>query len=105
MRFLRKNKIYFDKNLTVNEDYLFNSKCFLKAGKIKLFKKKKLVYHNVASFKKTKNRHAIINPNPSNYINPLKNLIKMIPKKDQVFFFNSAVKYWEGKISFLKKQI
>ena len=31
--------------------------------------------------------------------------IKLVKIDDQVFFFNSAVKYWEGKISFLKKQI
>ncbi len=101
LSFLRKNKIYFKKNLTVNEDYLFNSRCFLKARKIKLFKKKKLVFHNVATIKKTRKRHLKLNPN--NFIIPIKNLSKIIPKKDRKFFFKAAVKYWVGKISFLER--
>ena len=101
LRFLRKNKIYFKNNLDVNEDFLFNSRCFLKARKIKLFKKKKLVFHNVANITRTKTRHFKLDQ--KNYTNPIKNIIKIIPKKDQKFFFKAAVKYWEGKISFLKE--
>ena len=101
LRFLRKNKIYFKNNLDINEDFLFNSRCFLKAGKIKLFKKKKLVFHNVANITRTKTRHFKLDQ--KNYTNPIKNIIKIIPKKDQKFFFKAAVKYWEGKISFFER--
>ena len=74
---------------------------YFESKKIKLFKKK-LVFHNVANINRTKTRHLKLDP--KNYIDPLKNLIKIIPKKDQKNFFKAAIKYWEGKISFFRKK-
>ena len=101
LSFLKKNKINFNPRLKVNEDYLFNSKYILKAKKIKLLKKKKLVYHNVSSIKKTKMRHLKLGS--YNYKNPLRNLIKVLPMKDQKFFLNKAIQYWEAKIAYFNK--
>ena len=52
-------------------------------------------------FERTRNK--TFKFDPKNYIDPLKNLIKIIPKKIRKKFFKAAVKYWEGKISFLQK--
>ena len=38
-----------------------------------------------------------------NYKNPLRNLIKVLPMKDQKFFLNKAIQYWEAKIAYFNK--
>ena len=67
---------------------------FLKARKIKLFKKE-VSLHNVANINRTKTRHLKLDP--KNYIDPLKNLIKIYLKRSEIFF-KAAVNI--GKISF-----
>ena len=99
-KFLKKNKINF-KNIKVNEDFLFNSICFKKAKKIRIFKNHKLILHNVSSLRKTRDRH--LNLHAKSYIEPLKNLSSIIPLKDRKIYLKRSIKYWEKKLEFLSR--
>ena len=89
----------FEKNLNANEDFLFNSQCFLYAKKIFFFKKHFLVYHNISSIKKTALRH--ISNNSSNYLLPIKILSTILNKVQRLNYYNKAQNYWRGKIDYL----
>ena len=101
LNFLSKNKIRFDKNISVNEDFLFSSRSIGKAKKILIKKKIFMVYHNQSSQKKTAIRH--IESSKLNYLRPINILANKLNTIDRKIFKNKALKYWEGKISYYKK--
>ena len=99
VKFLKKNKIKFKKNLNVNEDFLFNSRCFLYAKKVFFHKKHFLIYHNISNTKKTALRH--ISNNSYNYLLPIKILSTILSKVERLHYYNKAQNYWKGKIDYL----
>ena len=101
LNFLKKNKIKFDKNISVNEDFLFSSKCIEKARKILVKKKIYMVYHNQSSQKKTAVRH--IETSRLNYQRPINILANKLNRINKKIFKKKALNYWEEKISHFKK--
>lgn len=99
MNFIKKNKLKFKKNLSVNEDLLFNSQYICKCRKIYL-SKKKFVFYNPSEKIKLKKRH---NFKDKSYLQPIKNLSNMFLPFKRKNLKKIANKYWEKKISIINE--
>ena len=97
INYLKKNKIEFDKNCKVLEDYLFIANVFKNLKR--LFISRSIQYHHFY-FKyqkyKTALRHSLF---INNYKQPIKIFSKLIrPNKLAKYYYNLAEKYWKIKL-------
>jgi glycosyltransferase involved in cell wall biosynthesis len=97
INYLKKNKIRFDENLKVLEDYLFVANVFKNLKR--LFISRSIMYHHfVYEYQsyKTALRHILFF---DNYKKPIKIFSKLIrPNKLSKYYYNLAEKYWKIKL-------